>query len=158
MRVNLGCGEFPLEGWVNLDAFPPEGHHEVVKADMRKAVYHDLEEVLMEHSLEHIPWPDVVPLLMRIRSWMAPGGKIHIEVPDMREIMRRGELERFWMQYIYGAQLPHEGEFHRCGFTEATLTNLLTSTGWFVQESREFLSEHPYRPGMPCLSATAVAV
>lgn len=152
MKVNLGCGEFPQEGWTNVDLYPPA---EVI-GDMRELHFEGVEEVNMDHSLEHISWHDVVALLGNIRSWMVPGGTLRIEVPDMAEIMRRGEGDALWMVYTYGAQ-SSEGEYHRSGYSVAVLTGLLAQTGWRVSESRCFLSEHKYRPGMPCLEVRASA-
>ncbi len=154
MRLNLGSGEFPLDGWTNVDMFCPAD----VQGDMRLLDFEGVTQVEMNHSLEHIPWPDVLPLVERIRGWMLEGGTIRIEVPDMREIMRRGEELPLWMIYTYGAQAPHQGEAHMSGYTEGTLRALLTSAGFGVSETREFLSDHPYRPEMPCLEARAVAV
>lgn len=153
MRVNLGCGDFPLEGWVNVDAYNSAAD---VQADMREVEFEGVEEVLMEHSLEHLPWADALPLLNRIYGWLAPGGVLRIEVPDMAEIMRRGASDPFWVPYIYGAQKPHEGEFHRSGFTDSALDYLLREAGFSEVGTRTFLSEHPWRTGMPCLAAVAV--
>jgi hypothetical protein len=88
---------------------------------------------------------------------MKPDGTLRIEVPDMGEIMRRGDDDPNWMVYIYGSQSPHAGEFHRSGFTANALTNALQMTGWQNVQTRTFLSEHPYRPNMPCLEATATS-
>ncbi len=153
MRLNLGSGDFRLPGWTNVDMYCPAD----VEGDMRLLDFEGVTEVQMDHSLEHIPWPDVYPLMQRIRSWMVEGGSIRIEVPDMREIMRRGEDDPLWMVYIYGSQSPHIGEIHMSGFCEGNLRALLIAAGFGVYETREFLSEHPYRPGMPCLEARGVA-
>ena len=152
MRVNLGCGEFLLKGHVNVDAYDPRAD---VVADMRTLDFEGVEHVNMEHSLEHVPWPDVFPLLKRIRSWMASGGTLHVEVPDMGEIMRRGDSDALWVIYTYGSQSPHAGEFHRSGFTEGSLKRNLLEAGWQVDSTRTFLSTHVYRPDMPCLEADA---
>ncbi len=128
-----------------------------IQGDMRLLDFEGVTQVEMNHTLEHIPWPDVHALMLRIRSWMVEGGTIRVEVPDMREIMRRGEDDPLWMIYIYGAQSPHQGEAHMSGYCEGNLRSLLTSAGFSVFETREFASEHPYRPNMPCLEARAAA-
>lgn len=158
MRLNIGCGGFPLEGWVNVDLVPPAD----IVGDIRELEFEDVEDVNMDHSLEHISWRDVGGLLERIHGWMVVGGTIRIEVPDMREIMRQGEGNPLWFVYIYGSQagidgLHHPGEYHCSGFTAASLAWVLGAAGWQEIQTREFLSEHPYRPGMPCLEATASA-
>lgn len=152
MKVNLGCGEFNLEGWTNVDLYPPAD----IVGDMRTLQFEAVSEVNMDHSLEHISYHDVPGLLRNIRSWMIPGGTFRIEVPDMAEIMRRGESDALWMIYTYGAQST-DGEYHRSGYTAAVLRGLLEQLGWKVAETRCFLSSHHYRPGMPCLEVFAHA-
>lgn len=114
-----------------------------------------MAEVLISHALEHIPWADVVPTLKRIHSWMLPGAKITVEVPDMRRIAPEVDNE-WWLIHVYGIQST-PGEFHRCGFTETTLTNVLGNAGFEEVTVRWFDSEHPNRLGMPCLEAVGFA-
>lgn len=150
MKVNLGCGQFPIRGWVNVDLACPAD----IQGDFRLVDFAGVEEVLMSHALEHVPWPDVFPLVEKIHRWMVPGGIFRVEVPDMREIMRRGEEDQLWMPYIYGSQ-QHIGEAHMSGYTESTLVKLLEDAGWTLDYARPFLSEHPFRLMMPCLEAVA---
>jgi hypothetical protein len=110
----------------------------------------------MSHVLEHLPYADIIPVLQRVRSWMQPGSELVVEVPDMGEIMRQGEMNSLWLCYIYGSQ-EHEGEFHRSGFTEILLPQVLEAAGFQKVAVRKFLSDHPYRDDMPCLEATCRA-
>lgn len=154
MKLNLGCGEFTLPEYTNVDMYDPRAD---VVGDMRTLDFSDVEAVNMEHSLEHIPYRHVIPLLKRIHSWMRPGGRIHVEVPDMEEIMARGGSDPLWLVYIYGAQAPHEGEFHCSGFTPAFLEACLREAGFQDIKTTSFISGHPYRLGMPCLFGDAHA-
>lgn len=152
MRLNIGSGEFPIEGYVNVDLYPPAD----VVGDVCELEFGGVEHVVMSHSLEHVSWRKTLPLLTHIHGWMNEGAGIVIEVPDMEEIMRNPDPV-WWLAYVYGAQAPHEGETHRAGFTAPILAALLEHAGFREVTTRTFLSEHPYRPGMPCLEATAVA-
>lgn len=153
MKLNLGSGELPILGYTNVDMYCEAD----VVGDMRLLSFSGVTEVEMSHVLEHIAWIDVPPLLERIRGWMESGAKIRVEVPDMCEIMRRGESDPLWQTYIYGSQSPHAGEFHKSGFTEDSLRGLMQMVGFTEIVTQTFQSPHHYRPGMPCLEAVACA-
>lgn len=138
-------------GWTNVDSHAPAD----VQGDFRKLDFSDAEEVLISHALEHIPWADVLPTLKRIRSWMRPDAKITVEVPDMRRIAPEVD-NPWWVIHVYGIQ-SNPGEFHRCGFTETSLEAVLVNAEFHDIVIRWFDSEHPNRPGMPCLEAVAFA-
>lgn len=152
MRLNLGCGHLPLPGYVNVDKHADEAN---VRGDVRTLDFQDVEEVVMYHLLEHIPWREAIPTLARIRSWMVPGAEITVEVPDMARIspeLRPGS----WVTDTYGSQ-EHEGECHLSGYTAEGLRAILTRAGFDVLDVRAFDSPHTSRPGMPCIEARATA-
>jgi hypothetical protein len=150
VRVNLGCGGYPLDGYTNIDLFPPAD----LIGNFMEMTFEDLEEVTMVHSLEHLPWVQTPAVLSRIKSWLAPGGSLTIEVPDMETIMGYGAGNSCWLQWVYGCQ-AHEGEYHKAGFTKNLLWGLLELQGYTVTSAETFLSDHPMRIGFPCLRVTA---
>jgi len=165
VRLNLGCGEFLLDGWLNVDAYPHAEDQEgyFLCANMLELEYRkEIDEINLDHSLEHISYHETLPFLARMFMWMKPLGTIRIEVPDMGEIMRHRTSNPLWATYIYGSQKNRfgnwdDGEIHRSGFTSETLAWLMNLTGWKEIEVREFFSEHPFRLMMPCLEAKAHA-
>ena len=153
-RLNLGCGKYPLPGYVNVDL------HEAA-ADFHEDVW-DLsffpgliEEVRMDHFLEHIPWTQTHALLVKVHGWLIEGGLLRVEVPDMAAIFERG-TGGDWLRYVYGSQ-QHEGEFHRAGFTAVSLYTALDEAGFTDVDVRPIISTFRTRQGMPCLVATARA-
>ena len=90
MKLHLGCGQQYLEGYVNIDHPPSE--HSVQKL-LRADLFGDLttlaypsgsvEEIRLHHVFEHFPRPVALALLCRWRDWLAPGGRLHIETPDL---------------------------------------------------------------------------
>jgi predicted SAM-dependent methyltransferase len=152
MRLNLGSGQYPLKGWVNIDAYVNAD----VEGDIRSLDYRDVTAVNMSHVLEHIPWRDVPPLLERIHGWMIPAGVLTIEVPDMEAITALGTVHPLWFKYVYGDQ-SHPGEFHLSGWTAVQLRVVLADAGWREVRVRRFESGHKGREGMPCLEAMALA-
>lgn len=149
-RLNLGCGGYPLDGYTNLDLYPPAD----IVGDFMQMEFTGLEEVAMIHSLEHLPWVETPQILTRIKGWLAPGGTLRIEVPDMEAIMAMGTAGTVWNQYVYGCQ-AHEGEYHKAGFTEDLLAGLLELVGYRIVSTRRFVGGHPMREGFPNLEVVA---
>jgi predicted SAM-dependent methyltransferase len=150
VRLNLGSGTLPLDGYVNVDA-----HAEAdVRGDIRELDFSDVEEVRMDHLLEHLPIKDTLPALERIRSWMKPGARITVEVPDMFAIM--ANPRSVWVTDVYGVQ-DHPGEYHMCGFSHHSLRHVLIEAGFQGVKSTAFISQHPHRAGLPCIEATGRA-
>ena len=151
MRINLGCGHEPLEGYVNVDKYADEADW---KGDALTASFEQVQEVVAYHFLEHINPFDAAVLLTRVHAWMRSGGTLEVEVPDMEEILGQGTALRGWAIYIYGSQ-EHEGEIHRWGYTLETLEQTIKSAGWIVDEGRRFYSREDQRKGMPCILVRA---
>lgn len=150
MKLNLGCGQFPLAGYVNVDMVCDEAD---VKGDFMDLVYEEVEEVAMFHLLEHLPITQAQPALALVRGWLRDGGTVVVEVPNWDLIAAyRGP---FWQEFTFGVQ-SHEGEFHYNGFTVESLVDELNRAGFAVTELRTFASEHPARRGYPCLLAKGV--
>ena len=88
-RVNVGCGDWPLPYWTNLDGNPdlPADVHAIVPpmpfADA------SLDEVWACHFLEHLGYADGLAFLKECWRVLVPGGRCGIVVPDTREVMKR---------------------------------------------------------------------
>lgn len=83
IRLNLGCGRSPLEGWVNLDVRPGPGVDELVDLDRPRCLARwetgSVSEVLAAAILEHLAhWPDT---LLEVARVLRPGGVVRIRVP-----------------------------------------------------------------------------
>lgn len=88
MRLNLGCGDFKIDGWVNVDKY---GHFD-------PDVVHDLEqfpwpfddsaaeEVLLNHVLEHLGQDTDVflGLMAELYRVCRAGASVRIHVPHPR--------------------------------------------------------------------------
>jgi predicted SAM-dependent methyltransferase len=153
VKLNIGCGDYPLSGYVNLDLMEPA---DVVEDFWWYSVPHDFyEEIRADHWLEHIPTADVKHALTRMHAWLASGGALHIEVPDLTKICAGITGPVGLVQALYGSQ-QHEGEFHKTGFTTTTLAEVIAAAGFAKVEVTAFISDHPARSGYPCLLAKAV--
>lgn len=88
-RLNVGCGEFPLAGWLNLDAdpaMPAELHARVPPLPFADG---ELSEIYAGHFLEHLTLAEATAFLAECGRTLPPGGRLGIVVPDTFEIARR---------------------------------------------------------------------
>jgi SAM-dependent methyltransferase len=88
-KLNVGCGEWPLEGYINLDA--DKGVHPDLLATVPPLPFEDgdLEEVYAGHFLEHLGLDEARDFLLECRRVLRPGGVLTLVVPDTLEVMRR---------------------------------------------------------------------
>jgi SAM-dependent methyltransferase len=80
LLLNLGSGECPVPGYVNVDLY---GNPDVVW-DLQKFPYpwddNTVDEIVMHHVLEHLP--DWWSAFLECARILKPGGQLHIHVPD----------------------------------------------------------------------------
>ena len=112
MRVNLGCGQAYLEGWVNVDASAN------VRADVHMDAIEfvrqhgqDIEEVFMGHVLEHLMPTDALSLLVLLNERTRPGCLVSAVTPDMAAIFRSylsGEVSNLELneEFVYSYVQP----------------------------------------------------
>jgi predicted SAM-dependent methyltransferase len=85
--VNVGCGPFGLEGWVNLDLFPAPGVTMLVDARWGLPIGDGAARgIHIEHYFEHLePSTERPRFLAECRRCLEPGGILRIVVPDMKK-------------------------------------------------------------------------
>ena len=85
--VNIGCGPFGKEGWVNLDLFPAPGVTMRVDARWGLPLADGVAKgIHVEHYFEHLePTVERPRFLAECRRCLEPGGVLRIIVPDMQK-------------------------------------------------------------------------
>lgn len=87
LLVNIGCGPFGEDGWVNLDLFPAPGV--TLRADCRWRLPlgdGSCRGIHIEHYLEHLePTRERPRLLSECHRCLEEAGVLRIIVPDMRK-------------------------------------------------------------------------
>ncbi len=105
-HVNVGSGEYPLSGFVNIDQdrrMPAEIHQRVPPLPFEDG---DVGEVYAGHFLEHLTPKDANLFLSECYRVLVPGGKLGILVPDTREVVRRYLAGEGTMEYPVGKHRP----------------------------------------------------
>lgn len=82
MRLNVGCGRFPIAGWLNLDIQELPGVDRVV--DVRAGLpFRDAAAVYAEHFLEHLTFLEALDFLRASHAALAPGGHLRLSTPNL---------------------------------------------------------------------------
>ncbi len=80
MKLNLGCGNNKIEGYINCDISKEVNPDKIVNLE-KKLPFKDnsIEEIICYHTLEHIK--NFIPLMEEIYRILKNDGIIHIKVP-----------------------------------------------------------------------------
>jgi SAM-dependent methyltransferase len=161
LKLHLGAGGHPLDGWVNIDTPPAD-----LALDLRWGLPFEkgaADYVFLSHTLEHFYYPDEVEtLLLDIHRVLAPAGRLRIIVPDVEKCIRayvdrddeffasRRTVWTWWPQHRtrlqgflnYAGAGPHPGDFlesHKFGYDFDTLEDVLRRTGFRSIERSEYM-------------------
>jgi predicted SAM-dependent methyltransferase len=130
VKLDMGGGVFPREGYLNVD--PYNGAADFT-APMWAVPLPDgsVESIWSSHSLEHVTKFQVVPTLKEWERLLVSGGTIEIEVPDLEWVCKNWLWRKsndWHMDTIFG-QATNEGEIHRTGFTREIMQSYIDQTG-----------------------------
>ncbi|MDD2767308.1 MAG: methyltransferase domain-containing protein [Methylococcus sp.] len=159
-RLNLGCGDKVLTGYLNFDvAASRDGKKPDIICDLRTLPIEDdsADEVLSVHVVEHFWRWEVQDVLREWIRVLKPGGTMIVECPNLmaacQEIIRHPEsvkgegMEcRRSMWVLYGDPSWHDPLMvHRWGYTPESLADLMRQSGLthVRQEPAQFKLREP---------------
>lgn len=152
IKLNVGSGEYPVEGYVNIDKYYDKAD---VKADALHLPYENesVQEVLSSHLLEHFNRHEVKNALLEWYRVLKYGGKLVLEVPDFESIIQHWldaeDKAGPAMDTIFGLQ-TRNGEEHKFGFTRQILKEKIIDSGFSDIEISDV-----YSHGQDCLKVVA---
>ncbi|MFA5147298.1 MAG: hypothetical protein WC515_07980 [Candidatus Omnitrophota bacterium] len=96
-KLNIGCGDRPVEGWLNIGLFSwrqyPAGMVRkddkgslVLNVDINKvsmSYFGDIKYIYASHLIEHLTHEEATALLEKAYRAMAKGGVIRLACPDL---------------------------------------------------------------------------
>jgi predicted SAM-dependent methyltransferase len=138
LRLNLGCGHLPLDGFVNVDMRKLPGVDVVAPLDAMPFERETVAEIFSAHVLEHFPQAELErQLLPYWYTLLAPNGEFRSVVPDVDAMIdqyRAGTISfENLREVVYGGQ-EYEGDFHHTAFTPESLSALLLEAGFVEPE------------------------
>ncbi len=160
MKLNLGCGDKILEGYVNVDVAESRGGKKPdVLCDLRKLDFEDgsADEILAVHVVEHFWRWEVADILREWVRVLKPGGRMILECPnlisaceallkDPDTLSGPGKEGQTTMWVFYGDPAWKDPlMIHRWGYTPKSLAQLMFSVGLreLKQEPAQFKMREP---------------
>lgn len=156
-KLYIGCATPPfhkqhydlfpdLDQWIWVDKYVQDPRIKNWDAGDVSQFPDDVEEIYASHLLEHIEHTRVPDLLKAWHGVLEDNGTLTINVPDMRWVAEQilkyesGQMidsqhyyewegEHGMEQIIYGSEV-HDGEYHKSGYTQSSLTELLQGAGF----------------------------
>jgi glycogen(starch) synthase len=133
VRVNLGAGEKPLDGYVNVDMRPLPGID--VVADVRRLPFEpaSVAEFASAHLVEHFREQQLRSALLPYWcSLLRPGGTLRIVCPNWEEMtVRLADGRMTWPEFkllTFGLQ-DYDGDDHFAMYTPESLGAALEAAG-----------------------------
>lgn len=161
LRLNLGCGDKHLEGYLNVDIAPSRaGVQPDVICDLQRPTTFapgGADEILAVHVIEHFWYWEVVDILRAWVDLLRPGGRMILECPNLRTACERfladpvqgsrpdaGGRETMWV--FYGDPRWRDPLMvHRWGYTPESLAAVMRQAGLvdLVRQPARFKAGEP---------------
>lgn len=115
MKLNIGCGNKKLEGYINIDKQPSAD----VCLDLEGAILpygnNSIDIILASHVFEHIQ--NLIPLVNECHRVLKPGGVLNIAVPNVEflEAFQDPTHIRFFTEATWRYWLKDDFYFEECG-------------------------------------------
>jgi len=161
-RINIGCGGYGNDGWLNCD-FDPLGEGYVFVDACQPLPFPDASAdfIFTEHMIEHLTLSDAQNFLTECARVLRPGGRIRVATPDLDRFLglftardALGAAYQEWLSNAYFPDIPYRSEAmvlnnmlsnfgHRFVFDERTMKLALETAGFTaVQRCPIGQSEH----------------
>lgn len=161
VRLNLGCGDKRLAGYINVDAaasrkgVKPDVQCDIRNLDRFKGAIAD--EILAVHVIEHFHYWEVLPLLRGWSRVLKPAGLLILECPNLLsacvEILRNplqaslpGPQGQQGMWPLYGDPAWQDPLMsHKWAYTPQSLAQVMAEAGYVQvrQEKAQFKLREP---------------
>lgn len=148
LRLNMGSGPFPMEGFINIDQFEDVNPDLVCNVTELPYEPGTVSEIYAGHILEHFTFEDGQKALRYWLSLLKPGGKISVVVPDydflVKEYVKNmtpDKLIEFNDTYIYSGIQPSP---HQYAYSAALLERCMNEAGF--SDIERMPVDHPYFP------------
>lgn len=134
LRLNIGCGHIPMDGYVNVDARDLPGVDVIAEAADLPFERSSVDEIYSAHLVEHFPQEELKRRVLPYwHSVMKPGGILRAVTPDgeaMLTAFADGSY-RFedFREVLFGGQ-DYDGDFHYNLLTPDSFRDLVEAAGF----------------------------
>lgn len=165
MKLHIGCGRSPKEGWLNCDVSAFPGVELVCSAVSIPLPDLSVSEILSEHMIEHLTYYEFNRFMGECKRLLRCEGKLTLECPDLEAVcdlfVTANDFQRYQTSYgywpvicqIYGHQRGNSeaeilGQVHKSGYTEGYLRFVLEGWGFTDIEREASVGTAPGAPGL----------
>lgn len=134
IRLNLGAGHLPVEGYLNVDARQLDGID--IVADIQALPFGpgEVSAIFCAHLLEHFPLEQARRALLPYwQSLLRPDGRFVAVVPDSEAMLdgyAKGEVSFAELREVTFGGQEYDGDFHFNMYSKESLVALLTEVGF----------------------------
>ena len=148
-KLQLGCGTFPIDGWLNTDRTRGLCKKGIIYLDVTKPFNipnSSFDYVYSEHLFEHLTHKEQKSMLMECHRILKPGGIIRISTPNIEFLIDlylhpEKEINKAYIEFdahrtrqpnnsVYAINHFHTDWGHKIIHSPESLTNILVRTGF----------------------------
>lgn len=139
LKLNIGCGNQRLEGYINIDKYPTDAADIICPSCELKNADNSVDEIFSSHMIEHLTGCDLHLTMLEWFRVLKSGGKLIVRCPNFELYVKEyldgdEEYKTGWgLINIFGWQDRGEGMLHRTGFTVARLAKSVEHYGFTIQ-------------------------
>ena len=133
IKLNLGCGNMILEGYVNIDLYNEKAD---MKCDISKLPFDDnsVDEVYSSHVIEHFDFMAAFDVFSEWKRVLKHGGMIILETIDMvascKKFVESNEQERINLYSHFFSEPWIPGQIHKFLYTSVQMRWTLEQLGF----------------------------
>lgn len=165
IRLNLGCGEHPMSGFINVDLFSDKADIRADVLDLKPYAADSVDLVENHHLFEHLSFEDSGRALREWHRVLRRDGYLVITCPNLTWVAVRWlcqtllgavgfKTQRDGTERMFYGPQTNPGMFHRAGYDRSSILKLLHENGF---RSSLVFTPYPERP-TPSMIVIAVKV
>lgn len=149
MKLNVGCANVKMEGYIGIDSRKTNATDRVL--DALELVNHfphgKVNEIYCGHMIEHLDKAGGIQLIKDFYTLLKPGGLLRLDLPLVDYLINNcwkgRDPEVQFINILYGIQRYPE-DHHRYGYTRMTIEQLLNEHGFKIIDEKMGRLQKPH--------------